>query len=679
MRAALTAALLATHVYTHAAETVLADIVVRPEAGGSPGAEATTGHSVTRDDLRGFPHLGEDVFRAVARVPGVATDEYAARFSIRGGEPDETLVLLDGMELYEPFHLKDVNGGALSVIDVEAIGSAEIMAGPFPARFGDRLSGVFDMTSATPPADGPRTSLGLSMTNARLLSEGQFDDGRGQWLFVARRGYLDLVLDITDASPDVDLRPVYYDTYAKVARRLGDQHTVSAHALWAADTMTLAGDEDTVDNSYGNGYAWLTWTADVRDYARGRAVLSAGRVTQERIGVDLAGSGGRLNAEVSESRVFDLAGLKQDWTASPTKAHMLSAGFDIKRHAAAYEYASSTRRQSTAEGEYTTNASELDVVGTQVGLYVGDEIAFGDSLTVEIGARYDHASWSGDGVVGPRLSVSRGIGAGAVVRAGWGRVSQFQRVADLRVQDGEEEFRPPQCAEHRVVGVERVFAGGLTLRVDAYHTLLDDMHPRYRNLDGDVDFFPEIEGDRARIDPTDGAAKGVEVALTGGTADALRWWVSYAYAFAEDEIDGVTTPRDFDQRHAFSADLSYRASDRWRWDVAWQFRTGRPYTPIVFEPRMTPRGPRGIQESFGPVSGARLPAYHRLDIRVHRYFARRTGRLAIYAEVRNAYDHDNVRQYEVNGYVNRDGEIVVHRTPITWLPILPSAGLRWDF
>ena len=671
-----TATLLPFLVAMSASDTVLDDVVVTPGRGAGLRERATTRHSVTRDDLRGFPHLGEDVFRAVARVPGIATDEYAAQFSIRGGEEDEVLVLLDGMELYEPFHLKDVNGGALSVIDV---GDIDILTGAFPARFGDRLSGVLDMTSATPSRDGGRTSLGLSMTNARLLSEGRLRDGRGHWLFVARRGYLDLVLDITDASPQVDLRPVYYDAYGKVALQAGENHTLSAHALWAADTMTIADDEDTVDNSYGNGYGWLTWEADVGRDARQRTVLSAGRVTRHRLGTDLSGSGGRLNSEVSEERAFDLLGLKQAWMFAPSQAHLVSAGFDIKRHSAAYAYASSTRRQSGPGDEYVTRASDIDIAGTQVGAYVGDKIAIGATMTADIGVRYDSASWLGESVVGPRVGVARQFGGQTAARVGWGRFSQFQRIADLRVQDGEEAFRRPERAEHRVLGVEHMFDGGMNLQVDVYQKALSGISPRYLNLDGDVDFYPEIEGDRARVEPKDGSAKGIEAVLTRDVGDALSWWLSYAYAFAEDDIDGVTTPRDFDQRHAFSVDISYRASYRWRWNVAWQYRTGRPYTPRVFERLLTSSGRGRLQESVGAVNSARLPPYHRLDVRLHRYFGGAGSQLAVYAEVRNVYNRGNVRRYEVDGYIDRDGEIVVLRTPVTWLPILPSVGLRWDF
>ena len=79
------------------------------------------------------------------------------------------------------------------------------------------------------------------------------------------------------------------------------------------------------------------------------------------------------------------------------------------------------------------------------------------------------------------------------------------------------------------------------------------------------------------------------------------------------------------------------------------------------------------------MNSARLPPYHRLDVRVHRYFGGEASQLAIYAEVHNVYNRGNVRRYEVDGYIDRDGKIVELRTPVTWLPILPSLGLRWDF
>ena len=248
-------------------------------------------------------------------------------------------MLLDGLELYEPFHLKDINGGALSIIDVETIGGLDMMTGAFPAAYGNRLSGVFDMKSARPSfTDRRRTSLAISVMNARFLSEGYFNNQRGHWLFVARRGYLDLVLGLTGASDETELSPVYYDVSGKLAYDLNEKHTVSASVLWADDDLDVVEDEDIAKTGYGNGYAWLTWRANFHSKLFTQTVLSAGRVTKDRRGTDLSSRDGRLIYEVAEERAFNLFGVKQDWTVDLSEKHLLTAGFDAKRLEANYDY-----------------------------------------------------------------------------------------------------------------------------------------------------------------------------------------------------------------------------------------------------------------------------------------------------------------------------------------------------
>ena len=188
-----------------------------------------------------------------------------------------------------------------------------------------------------------------------------------------------------------------------------------------------------------------------------------------------------------------------------------------------------------------------------------------------------------------------------------------------------------------------------------------------------------MEYDRVRLEPKSGESKGVEVFLKRDAGDRLSWWASYAYAIAEDEIEGQEVPKNYDQRHTVYLDLNYRPNPKWRYNVAWQFHTGWPYTARNWEQIERPDGSTGYTSSFGPVNAERFSPYHRLDVRVHRYFNVRNGRLSIFAEVRNLYNRSNIRRYHYSIWTNEDGEQKVIKDAQEWLPIVPSIGVNWEF
>ena len=121
--------------------------------------------ALDRKQITELPHFGDDLFRAVAVLPGVSGGDFSARFAIRGGLYDETLVLLDGQEIMEPFHLKDFQG-VFSILDQEMIGGLELTPGGFTADHGDRMTGVLDMVTRSPddnphrPRNQPDHGLG---------------------------------------------------------------------------------------------------------------------------------------------------------------------------------------------------------------------------------------------------------------------------------------------------------------------------------------------------------------------------------------------------------------------------------------------------------------------------------------------------------------------------------------
>ena len=149
----------------------LSEVIVTPGHFGLLQTGITGGQSLSRETLETIPQLGEDIYRAVSRLPGVSADDFSAKFSVRGGSGDELYVSLDGLELVEPFHLKDV-GGAFSIIDIQTLGTASLSTGGFSAEYGDRLTGVFTLKTSDPRTDGVHGSLGVSAMNARATMQG---------------------------------------------------------------------------------------------------------------------------------------------------------------------------------------------------------------------------------------------------------------------------------------------------------------------------------------------------------------------------------------------------------------------------------------------------------------------------------------------------------------------------
>ena len=169
----------------------LGEVVVTPSHFKILEDEPETRQFLSRTEVEQMPHLADDLYRAVKRLPGTAGGDFSAQFNVRGGEQEELLVLLDGVELYEPFHLKDFQS-VFSVIDSAAVGGVDLLTGGFPVQYGDRMSGVMDISVAT-PSEPVSTTLAISTMNAGVFSAGLFDEGEGSWLVSARAWYPDFL------------------------------------------------------------------------------------------------------------------------------------------------------------------------------------------------------------------------------------------------------------------------------------------------------------------------------------------------------------------------------------------------------------------------------------------------------------------------------------------------------
>jgi hypothetical protein len=654
-------------------------IVVTPGRFGVMQENAAAPQTMGREVIETMPGLGEDIYRMVHRLPGVAADDYSAKFAVRGGGHHELLVRLDGLTLFEPFHLKDLDG-ALSIVDVQAVGGVDLTTGGFTAEHGNRLTGVFDMRTLRDPAARTRTSAGISLTNARFMTVGGFDDNRGHWLVSARRGYLDVLLKMVD--PESGFIPRYHDVLAKVGYELSPRHTLSVNVLTSGDAMTISDDFFTAGSTYGNHYAWLNWRAHPGSTLSVQTVASVGRLDWMR-DVEGGAEGTEITAlSLDDSRDFGFAGLLQDWSWRVSDRHLLKWGAGVRGSRASYEYERS--QEGVVDGGMPNPGTGIDrtVVAhsaVESGVYATHRFRIAEPLTSEVGVRYDRYSQSREGVFSPRVNLAFALNRSTTLRAAWGLYHQPQELYQLHVQDGDASFYRAERAEHRVMGLDHVLAGGVSLRAEGYQRVLSRMRPRYDNLFNVNSGIEEAAPDRIRLEPTSGEARGIELLASSDPRNRLRWTASYSYASIEDVIDGRRVPRGLDQRHSALVELGYRPTPRWSLSSSWQMRSGRPYTSSSIVTTTLPDGTQEHRYVFGELYGKRLAAYHRLDLRATRRFDVGRNQIAVFVDVFNLYDRENPRGWSSSLENDGNGTVRLEEGPVMNLPRLPSLGVSWEF
>src|SRR2546422_5337935 len=377
----------------------------RLRVGASPRGEPEPVTTLGREDLERLPTVGDDPSRKMAWLPGIASADRSAQFSIRGGEPNEALVILDGLAIDEPFHLKDFFAFS-SIVNARAIDRVDVLTGIFPAEYGDRASGVIDLSTAE-PSDAGRTAFGLSLVNASVLSEGRLGDGGGSWLVSARSWRPDAVIDTVELGGD-GINPSYNDLLGKLQVRLPGGSILSAHLLASQDALRYRTEHG--DGSVGAGddhrYAWVNvktpWTA--RLYSQ--TLISSDRIGRNRHGTTFDAADG--SARVDDARSFGSTALKQDWIFNAGERSSLKWGFETRRLEASYIYRSHVERTDPFDAGGSSGGAAapvgsgpasavlvadrdlvLEPSGSEVGAYVAGRFRITTPLSLELGVRRD--------------------------------------------------------------------------------------------------------------------------------------------------------------------------------------------------------------------------------------------------------------------------------------------------
>ena len=618
--------------------------------------------SLSKQLIEQFPLVDNDVMRAAHIFPGVVASDYSARFSVRGGEKDDVLVRLDGMELFNPYHLQDF-GGAVSMVGLDLIQGVELLMGGFPAEYGDKMSGVFDITTKTDKIEKVSANLGVDLINATAMVEGPLSE-KGSWRLSARRGYVDLILALIDL--DEDYKPQYADVYGKLTYSPTQMDTITLNGLYGWDKNRIRqGDLETnLDSRYDNLTVWTRWRHRFGTSNWSDVFVFGGSAAQDR----------RTGTADFDVRSFRFLGAKTELTAGFLDKHQFRSGIEWRWMAAQYDYDVSERQSGV--DRYARVVADLEGSGGEFKAYIQDEWQFHPKLALNFGGRYLFQDYRATGIqryeLGPRVALAVRPTEKLVLRGAWGFYHQPILMMNIPVEDGVQTVGRAEQAVHYILGGEYRPSDNFLFRLESYYKTLDNLTGRLREFGRQTQIFAP---------PESGEAKGVDVFVTHAVSNRLTWGIGYAYAIAKESAGGETFFRQSDRRHSIAVSSSHQLSHGRHLYLTWRFHSGEPRTPLTHTLVSQPGGGIACDRQFGATHSERLPPYHSLDFRFTDRNPYSRWELTWYFQILNLYNRSNLDQYAFSEV--RDDETgalltcEIDEEPL--LPILPTLGVMVAF
>jgi outer membrane receptor protein involved in Fe transport len=642
---------------------------------------AASRFTIDQRTIQNMPDLGEDPMRVVQRLPGAAASGASAKTHFRGGEHDEIGIMLNGHGLFDPFHIRDYQS-IFSAIDSRAIEGVEVFTGGFPVRFGDRMSGLVVMESLE-AAEPRHTEVGISVFNTSFLTAGNEADR--EWIFSARRGNLDLIINSEFGSPS------YFDVFGHFSFDVSPDATLSFNALFADDNVEVILESDPeelewVRSGTRNAQLWMELENRWSEELTSKLVLSGVIFDNKRKGS--LGDAEKLVATVLDQREVEQFSFRQDWTFNSSKTHMMQWGIEAMYSRAHYDYANTAEyfglpAMFEDQPETSSFAATAEPRGSSYSLYFSDRWKVSDKTMLEWGLRWDDQTYvddlSSDSQLSPRFNLMRTVGEKTELRFSWGRYHQSQGINELQIEDGVTNFWPAQKADHTIIGLRHLFSDDVSLRVEIFEKKMHQVRPRFENLFDPLSLIPEVQPDRIRLDPTSARSQGLEMTLDRSNGP-FTWWGSYTLSEVTDRIDGRDEYRSWHQRHAFQGGLSW-SGDKWDVALAAGVHSGWPTTELMLvEDGVDEDGEPEFVAIPGPRNASQLGTFASLDFRISRTWQLQRGSFMAFLEISNLGNRSNECCLDWDFEEDEDtGEDVFERGVDYWMPLLPAVGVLWEF
>ena len=567
--------------------------------------------------------LGEvDILKTLQLLPGVlSASEGNTGFYVRGGGPDQNLILLDDALVYNTGHML----GFFSVFNSRAIQNTKLIKGNMPARYGGRLSSVVDIQMKEGNNRYFAGEAGIGLIASNLLLEGPLQKNKSSFLLAARRTYaFDLAQPFIDKTAFAGTNYYFYDLNAKANYRFSDKDQIYLTAYYGRDVLKFNSIDRgfSFDLPYGNTTFTLRWNHLFNDRLFMNTV-----VIGNKYDFSFSGQQSNFTAEAF-SGVRDYS-VKVNLDYFPKAGHVIKMGGMSTWHRLTPNIVSATSGEEEFSNEFKSKYA------LESSAYIEDDWTINKQWTVNLGMRASVFTLFGPFIdqqtsqvyireeavktyagLEPRLSTKYSWTEQTSVKAAWVRTRQYLHLVSnssstlpTDVWVPSSPLVKPQIGWQATAGWFHNFAGGrYEVAVEAY----------YKDLSNQIDYSETVVPDAA-IEVENqfvfgaGRSYGLELFVKKRTG-AVNGWVGYTLSKSErffDEVSGGKAyPLKYDRTHDLSLVMNYAVNEKWDFGFVFVFGTGNAYTPIesLIFIEQTPN------VFYGPRNSARIDPYHRLDI-----------------------------------------------------------------
>jgi len=653
----------------------LATLDVRPSFFPAHETAPESRLQFSAEEIRRAPGAAGDVSRILQTLPSLAkVNDQSNGLVVRGGSPMENLILVDGIEIpnINHFPAQGSSGGPIGLLNIDLIQDASLSAGGFGAAYGDRLSSVLEVRLRDGMRERVAGQVDLNFLGFGGVIEGPIGRG-GSFVLSARRSYLDLV--VNTFSVGTTLAPTYGDYQGKTSWHFNDRHRLSLVAVWADDhidsdlptaqenAMLAFGNQDLVNGSTG-----LVWDAWWNERVSSFTSASVGASWFDEHYYETATNGASLFRNDSRELAFRLRH-RTDIRAGKA---VYSVGGDANLGSVSYD---NTYEAHTGPlGDPVPALSvQLETQGIRAGAFASTAVTLVEPVTLTLGARVDHDTYTGNTSVSPRASLIYRASERTSLSLSGGRYHQGLPPVLLAQVPAHRDL-PDQRAWQVVGGVSHLLHDDLRLTAEAYYKASDQLpvdpaEPGLLPVDELFTGYGFLTQRERLVAEGRAHNSGIEVTLQQKLSGRIYGLVSGVWESSRYQaLDGVWRDRIFNNRLRFTAEGGVKAG-LWDFSARWVYGGGIPYTPL--DETASSAQNRSIYDA-ARINEARLPAYHSLNVRVDRRFQVGRSTIRTFASLWNAYNRSNVERY----YWNSQTRAVDQLNQWTLLPVF---GVEWQF